>query len=170
VDVQEAVLLEGARPFGEEFPAAFARGAILAWDLELRARPENRFLGRLVKTIGIEHRALIVIAEQNDFAAHHQIDTLSWIRTVTNDIAEAVNLLDVVLFDILEHSLECFEVAMDVADDCLHAVTPPGERLRREPALSHFFVPNRRTRPVRACNDLIESVLPVWKRCQGATS
>src|SRR5947209_706973 len=58
VDVQEAVLAEAARAFGQELPALLAGLAALAGRLELVARPEDGPLGGRVEALGVEHGAL----------------------------------------------------------------------------------------------------------------
>ena len=96
---------------------------------ELIARPEDGALGRLVEAIGIEHGALVVVAEQDHFAGHDPIDAFARIGTVTDDVAEAVDLGDVELRDVCEDGLESFQVTVNVADDGLHA-WPPGPPAR----------------------------------------
>ena len=122
VHVQEAVLAAVARQLAQEVPPLGVVGRIAARALQLVAGPEDRPLGPGVETLGIEQRALIVIAQQADVAAHHQIDALARIRAVADDVAQAIHLGDALLLDIRQNRLEGFEVAVDIADQCaLHA-------------------------------------------------
>ena len=82
------------------------------------ARPEDGAFGAGVEALGIEQRALVVIAEQAGLARHHEIDALARVWAVTDDVAEAVNLLDSLLFDVREDSLKGLEVGVDIADNC----------------------------------------------------
>src|SRR5438445_13470144 len=62
VHVKEAVFPKGARPFGQEFPASFARLTILNGTFELGACPQDRALGGRVKALRVKHRPLVVVA------------------------------------------------------------------------------------------------------------
>ena len=126
VDIKEAVLAEGTRPLGQELPAALAGLAILDRSFQLRPRPEDGAFGRRVEAFGIEHGALVVVAEQHDLALHYLVDAFARIGTVTHYIAEAVNFLDIMLGNVLEDGLEGFEVTVDVADNRLHETAPQG--------------------------------------------
>ena len=120
VDEEVAVFAEAARPIGEELPAAFARGLVLRSAFELFARPENRPLRRRVKSLGVEHGALVVIAQQHHLALHDEIDALARIGAIADHVSETIDLGYRVLFDVFEDRLKSLKVAMDIADDCLH--------------------------------------------------
>ncbi len=66
-------------------------------------------------------RALIVVAEQDDLALHHQIDALARVRPVADDIAQTVDFADGLFLDVLEDRLQGLQVTVNVADDRLHA-------------------------------------------------
>src|SRR5436190_17568148 len=100
--VEKAIFLDHPRPLGQEFPACLSLEAIFSWGLELVARPENSALRRGVEAVRIEHGALVVVAEQNHLALHHQVDALARIRSIPDNITQAINLRDVVFFDIRE--------------------------------------------------------------------
>src|SRR6185312_8816845 len=110
-----------ARPLGEELPALFAQRPRLAGCLELVPRPENSPFRRLVEPIRVEHGALVVIAQQNQLGIHDQVDAFAGVRSVANHVAEAVNLGDPLRFDVGQHRLEGLQVAVNIADDRLHA-------------------------------------------------
>ena len=94
------------------------------------ARPENCSFRTGIESFRIEQRALIVIAEQAGVALHHQIDALTGVRTVTDDIAEAVNLFDSLRLDIGEDGFQSLEIAVDVADYSSQEPAAP-RRLRK---------------------------------------
>src|SRR5262249_37532072 len=74
------------------------------------------------------HRPLIVVAEQDDFAFADQVDALARVGTVADNVAQAVDLSDFVLIDIVHDGLEAFQVAMDIADERFHRRSPEGQR------------------------------------------
>ncbi len=86
---------------------------------QLGPRPEDGPLGLGIEAVRIEHGSLIVIAEQDDLAFHGQIDAFARIGPVADDVAEAINLGDILRCNVLEHRLEGLEVAVDVADEWL---------------------------------------------------
>ena len=115
-----------ARPLGQELPALLADRAGLGRVLQLVARPEDGPLGGRVEPVGVEHGPLVVVAEQDELAVHDQVDALARVRAVADDVAQAVDLLDRLLrLDVVQDGLEGFQVAVDVADDGLHAWTLP---------------------------------------------
>ncbi len=83
----------------------------------------------LLKPSGSNSAPLIVISQQAYRALHHQIDALARVRTIADNIAQAIHFRDALLTNI-SAPLEGFEVAMDVADQCtLHKAahfTPRG--------------------------------------------
>src|SRR5205823_3854396 len=78
------------------------------------------------EAVRVEHRPLIVVAQEDHLALHDQVDALARVGAVADDVAEAVDLGDVVLRDVGQDGLECFEVAVDVADERFHAEDLPG--------------------------------------------
>src|SRR5262249_44670725 len=121
VDVEVALLLEGAGAFGEELPASFAGLAALTAGLELGAGPEHGPLGGGLEALGVEHGPLVVVAQEDHLALHDQVHALARVGAVADDVPQAVDLSDIVLVDVLEDGLQGLEVAVDVADDGLHA-------------------------------------------------
>jgi hypothetical protein len=57
-----------------------------------------------------------VVAQQAHVQIHHQIDTLGRIGPISDDIAKAIDLFDAALSDIRQHGLQCFKIAVYVAD------------------------------------------------------
>src|SRR5207253_8438822 len=91
VNEEHAVLFELTRPFREELPAFFLEFAALVGGFKLFAGPEDGLLGGQVETFGIEHGALVVIAQEDHLAFHDQIDAFARIRSVAHDVAETVD-------------------------------------------------------------------------------
>jgi tRNA threonylcarbamoyladenosine biosynthesis protein TsaB len=86
--------------------------------LQLHPRPANRPFGPCIEPVRIEEGSLIVIAEEHHLAAvANELRALTGVGTVSDDVAKAVDFVDSLPLDILEHSLESLEVAVDVADD-----------------------------------------------------
>src|SRR5579875_284065 len=121
VDEQKAVFAESARSFGQELPAFLAERPSLVRRLELIAGPKDSSFGRRIEAIRIEQCSLIVIAQQNDFALHHQINALAWVRSIADHIAKAVNIGDGIFFNVFEDGLQRLKVTVDIADNRLHA-------------------------------------------------
>ena len=69
-----------------------------------------------IETFRVKQGALVVIAQDADIHLHHQVDTLTRVRSVANNVAQAVDFGDPLLADIAQHGLESFEVAVDIAD------------------------------------------------------
>src|SRR5262249_35650004 len=124
VNEKISVLAVATGPLGEELPAAFADLLGFAGGFQLIARPKNGTLGWWIEAVGIEHGALIVITEQDDLAFHDQIDTFARIRAVADHVTEAVNLADILFFNVFEDCLKRLKVAVNVADNRLHAWLP----------------------------------------------
>ena len=103
-------------------PAPIAAGAF-----ELLAGPEDRPLGAAVETLGIEHGALVVIAQEAELATvDHQIEALAGVRAVAHHVAQTEDLFDLLIADVRKHGPQGFEVAVDVADDrALHRRVDP---------------------------------------------
>src|SRR5262249_28781724 len=126
VDEQEGVVAERPRQLAQELPAALVVLAV-ARALELLAGPEDRALGADVEPVGVEHRPLVVVAQEGDPAAlHHPVDTLTGVGPVTDDIAQAIDLGDLLRLDVVEDDLQGFEVPVDVTDQSTtHGKGPP---------------------------------------------
>src|SRR5262249_47616112 len=124
-DEKDAVLAVAARPLGQELPAALLGHLVIDGVFELAAGPEDGPLGGRGEAVRVEHGALIVVAEQHDAAAHDEIDTLAGVWAVADHVAKAIDIIDLLLLDVLEDGLKRLKVAVNVADDCLHALTLP---------------------------------------------
>ncbi|MEX0713389.1 MAG: hypothetical protein WD278_13620 [Pirellulales bacterium] len=65
---------------------------------------------------------LILVASDAVVHRHHQIDALAWVRAVSDNVAQAADLVDSLPANIRQHRLERGKVAVDIADDgSLHA-------------------------------------------------
>src|SRR5262249_41958325 len=79
-------------------------------------------LGGRIEAFRIEHRALIVIAEQHDLAMlHDQVDALARVGAVADHVAQTVNVLYALIFNVLQDCLQRLQVTVDVADNGFHA-------------------------------------------------
>jgi hypothetical protein len=100
---------------------------------ELSPCPTDRPLGADVESVRVEESPLVVVAEDHDLAfLPHELDALAGIRPVADDVAQTIDGIDLLPFDILEHGLERLEVAVDIADDGpLHSCRPydPADRI-----------------------------------------
>src|SRR5262249_5228906 len=118
---QEAVLLVGARPLRQELPALLPGLPALGGGLELSTGPEDGPLGGAVEPLGVEHGPLVVVAQQDHLALHHQVDALQGVGAVADHVPKAVDVANVVPVDVSQDRLEGLEVAMNVTDYRLHA-------------------------------------------------
>ena len=121
------VFLEDARPVGQELPAFFLGLALFAGRFQLATRPKDGSLRWRIEPVGIEHRALIVVAEQDNLALHHQVDALARVRAVADDVAQAIDVGNIVALYVLQDGLKRLEVAVDVAYQGLQNGSP-GDR------------------------------------------
>src|SRR5262249_32014059 len=108
--------------FSQKLPAALFSIPAFARHFELGASPENRSLRRGIESFRIEHGPLVMVAQEDHGTLHDQINTFTRIRTVADDVAQAINDFDLVLFNVGEDRLKRFEVAMDIADEGLHGM------------------------------------------------
>ena len=122
VNVEEAVIAVAARQLAQKVPAAGVVLRIALGAFQLLPGPKNGAFGSGIEPFGIEQRTLVVIAQEAHLALHGQIDALARIGTVADNIAQAEDLGDPLGTNVGQHSLKCFEVAVNVADEgSLHA-------------------------------------------------
>lgn len=73
-----------------------------------------------------------MIAAEAEFSMlGDEIEAGSGIRPVADNVAQAINLLDAAALDVEQHSLERFEVRVDVGDNGKHASSNCGDRCSR---------------------------------------
>src|SRR5690606_13090716 len=73
--------------------------------------------------------SLVMVPEQaHRGVLDNEIDALPRVRAIPDDVSQAINLRDSLLLDVGEHSLETFEVPMNIADDgfCGQRLAPWG--------------------------------------------
>lgn len=100
----------------EEVPTFVGPIARALGVFQLITGPEDCLLGTAVEPFGIEHCRLVVVAQQSDFAVvDNVVKTFAWLGTITDDIAETKDLVNVLRLDMRKHCLERFEIAVDVA-------------------------------------------------------
>lgn len=73
-----------------------------------------------VKAFGVEKCRLIVVAHYSEGRfLHDQIQTFARVWSVADDIAQAHDFIDVLASNIRQDSLECFQIAVNIAYQCL---------------------------------------------------
>lgn len=116
VDKKKFVHAECSRTFAEVFPAFFIFSVVSA--LELLARPENCTLRSGIETFRVEERSLVVISQQAHRAViHDRIDTFTGIRAVSDHIAQAEDLRDILPSNVGQDGFQSLQIAVDVTDD-----------------------------------------------------
>ena len=124
VDEHQAVFAEVAGAFAEEVPPLGVIDGTAAGHFQLFASPKNGSFGTRVEAFGVEQGTLIVVSQDTKFAFHDTVDALAWIGTVADDVAQAKDFVNPLLFDVSQHNLQCFQVAVDIAYNCpFHAVS-----------------------------------------------
>ena len=84
----------------------------------LRSRPEDRLLGRRVKSFGVEQSTAIVIAQDAEVEAGNNIQAFLRLGTIANDVAQTDDPVDGLRLYMLKHTLQCRQIAMNVAENC----------------------------------------------------
>src|SRR5262249_15980240 len=116
VNEQERIEPIAPRQLAEELPAPLVVRPVV-WTFELLAGPEDGALGADVEAVGVEHRALVMVAQERSLAVVHlQVDALGRVGTVNDDVAQAVDLGHPLRLDVVENNLQGLKVPMDIAD------------------------------------------------------
>ena len=119
VDEQPGVVAVDAWQGSQKVPTEIDLVARAVGAFELVTGPENGTFGSAVKTFGVEHRPLVMVAEQAGLGLFdHQVKTFARVGAVADDVAETENFVDLLVRNVRKHRLKCFEIAVDVADDC----------------------------------------------------
>ena len=106
----------GTRQGTEKIPTGVGLG--IAEILKLIACPENGLFRPDIETFRVEKRCLIVVSEQTNLCFfHHKVDALQRIGSVTDRITEAENFVNPMRFDVFQHRVKGFEIAVNVTDD-----------------------------------------------------
>ena len=115
-----------ARQLAEEIPALIGLSWIAASVLKLISRPIDGLQSNRVEAVGVKQRRLIVIAQDRQLAAtNDRVEALARIRAIADNVAQAVDLGDPPLADVVQHRSQRGIVAMDVADEgSLHEAMP----------------------------------------------
>src|SRR5207245_947456 len=116
VHVKKAVFLVDARAFRQEITAGLFSLTFFASGLKLGPRPENGLLGGGIEAGGVEHRSLVMVAQKDNLALHHQVNALAGIGPIAYDIAQAIDLGNTVFIDIVQNGSETFQITVDIAD------------------------------------------------------
>jgi hypothetical protein len=59
---------------------------------------------------------LIVVAKDANVKFHCQIDAIAWVRSVTNNVAQAKDPLDVLFPNVFEHSAQGFQITVQITN------------------------------------------------------
>ncbi len=120
---------DDSREIAQKLPAFLAAFA----SFEDRSCPENGPFSSGVEPFGIEQRSLVMVAEQRRRAMFADpIDTLARVRTVSDDVAETVDLINPLLLDVGQYGVKGIEISMNVAKDRSQGRTPYKLRNLRE--------------------------------------
>lgn len=112
---------DDSRKIAQELPALFAAFA----GFEDRSCPENGAFSSGIETFGIEQRSLVMVAEQRGRAVlANTVYTFARVRTISDDVAETVNLINPLLLDVSQYGLKGIEISMYVAKDRSQGRTP----------------------------------------------
>jgi hypothetical protein len=68
---------------------------------------------------------LVVVAQKHNGEKDRQVKALNGVRAITGRVAEVVDGGNSLAPGVRKHCLECLQVGMRIAEDCLHATPPP---------------------------------------------
>jgi hypothetical protein len=101
----------------EEVPAAIDLFATAASVFQLVARPKDGSLRAAVESLRIEHRPLIVIAQQAHAATlDHFVEAFARAGAIADDVSQTEDIVNFLFGDVRKHALQSFKVAVDVTD------------------------------------------------------
>ncbi len=125
MDKKKIVHLVGSWQFPQEVPTC-VNLISRANRIQLVTGPIDRLQGYWIEALGIKERGLIMVAKNRQrTTSHHGIKALARVRSVSNNIPQAPNVLDTLLTDIFQNGSQRFQVAMNVANQReLHAILP----------------------------------------------
>ena len=88
-----------ARQAGDEIPSSSRGVGVFVFDL--LSCPKDGRLGTFAESVGIKQSTVVVVAQQIEFEIHALFDALTWIGPVADDVAEAINVINLLAFDVL---------------------------------------------------------------------
>ena len=142
-------------------PSAFPGQGGIAGQFQLGPRPHDGLFRSMVEPIRVKQCALIVIAEQYHLALHDQINALARVGSVTDHISQTIDLVDLLFLDIFQHRLKGFKVAVNIADNGLHATALPG---LAKPNKTGSPLSPAWTTGVLGAQNIIQSVYAVFRK------
>ena len=113
----EGAFAEGPRQLAEEPPALGHLLGITIGHFELIAGPKDGPLGAAGKAFRVIEGALVVVAEDRLVEAENAVDAFPRVRTVADNIAQAVNTIDAFAGDVRQDGLKGLQIGVDIADD-----------------------------------------------------
>jgi hypothetical protein len=115
VDEQMVPVDVPTRQFAQKVPPPIHLAGA-APHLQLFPSPLDGLQGDWVESIGIEHGRLIVVPQDHDLAFHHSVETFPGIRSITDNIPQAIYLADSLPLDVIQYCGQGFEITVDVAN------------------------------------------------------
>jgi hypothetical protein len=107
---------EAGKPADVRHPLATSLWTVIA-TFNLCAGPKNRLLRRDIKSLGIEQRAAIVVAQYTKREFHRAVEALAWGGSVTDHVAQANDSVNVLAIDIFQNRFERGQVSVNIAND-----------------------------------------------------
>lgn len=112
-------LVDESRQLAQEVPACVDLGLAAVAGIELVTSPVNCPQGHRVESVRIKQSRLIVVAQDRPFAApHDQVKALARIGSITDDVAQTIDIVDTDGINVGYDSLQGFQVTVDIADQC----------------------------------------------------
>jgi hypothetical protein len=120
MDVKYSFLLMASRTAHQKLIAAFPDQDIPDRGFELAPDPVDAPLSAGSEPYGIGQDCLVVVTQQHDGHCHRQIEAFQGIGTITCGIAETVETFNPMLFSVVDDGPQCLEIAVHIAEYCLH--------------------------------------------------
>lgn len=115
---EEVSFTMGPMQFAQEVPTTINHTDGARAIFETVARPINRSKGDRIETFWVEEGGLIVIAKDGDLtASNHFVQTLAWIWSIANNVAETVNLFDVLGSNIGQNDPQGVVIGMNITNE-----------------------------------------------------
>jgi hypothetical protein len=83
----------------------------------LSTRPKNGSLGTAAETFRVKQGSLIVISQHADLELQGEVDAFTRIGAVSDDVAQAVDRIDLLRRDVRQYGSQRFQISVDVAND-----------------------------------------------------
>ncbi len=114
VHCPSCIITEAAIQFTQEVPASFCFGANALF--QHGSCPKDRSFRARVESFRIEQCRLVMVAQQTHVQIHHEVNALGRIRTVSDNVAQTVDLSHTFPANISQDGCQRFEVAVNIAN------------------------------------------------------